>query len=642
MREEGSVRERGEAASALLASAVLAAALVAGGPAAAAGQGASPDTSGAVRDTAAAHGAARYQLDTLVVSAAGRTGGRAAATRDLEVLDREEIERIPARTVAGLLRWAAGVDLRPKSPAQVDLTLRGSSFEQVLVLVDGVPVNDPQTGHFDLDVAVPLASVERVEVLRGPASAAFGADALGGVVNIVTRGSDRPGEVRPAAARVSGGSFGRLEGSGAADVRAGPAVLHAAAGGLRSDGHRDDTDYGIGLGSLSAAAPVGDGHLLGSVRYARRDYGAGGFYGPFPAYERTRTLAATLGWRPPADATTRVEPRIELRRHHDDFVLRRSDPSFYRNLHTVWDLGGELTVRRRLAGGLVAAVGGNAHDVLLRSTALGRRDEGRGALFAEVTAGTPGEAVVSAGLRQDWHEVYGGFLAPSLSAAVWPARGLSLHGAVGRAFRAPTFTERFYRDPVDVGNPDLDPERAWSAELGVRLEPTAGLGLDLTGFRRWARDLIAWTRPAGAGADVPWETRNVARADYRGAELTGRAADLAGATVRASFELLGIDPGAGSFATKYAFQPLEERASLAVTRALPGGVRAAARVLRARRRGFPDPFWRLDLRLDRRLGSASAYLDLTNLTDDRHADIVGEPVAGRAVEAGLAIGPAGP
>ena len=640
------MKARGRAASA-----VLAAALLAAGPAAAAGQGAVRDTSGAVRDTSgsardtsrtAAAAAPRYRLDPLVVSAAGRTGGRAAATRDLEVIGREEIDRVPARTVAGLLRWAAGVDLRPKSPAQVDLTLRGSSFEQVLVLVDGVPVNDPQTGHFDLDVAVPLAAVERVEILRGPASAAFGADALGGVVNIVTRGSDRPGEVRPAAARVSAGSFGRLQGSGAAAVRAGPAVFHAAAGGLRSDGHRDDTDYRIGLGLLAAAAPVGGGHLLGSVRYARRDYGAGGFYGPYPAYERTRTLAATLGWRPPADASTRIEPRLELRRHHDDFVLRRSDPSYYRNLHAVWDLGAELTVRRSLGAGLVGAVGGNAHDVLLRSTALGRRDEGRGALFAELTAGTRGAAVVSAGLRQDWHEVYGGFLAPSLSAAVWPVRGLSVHGAVGRAFRAPTFTERFYRDPVDVGNPDLDPERAWSAELGVRLEPAPGLRLDLTGFRRWARDLIAWTRPAGAGDGVPWETRNVARADYRGAELTARAADLAGATVRASLELLGVDPGAGTFTTKYAFHPLEERASLAVSRELPGGVRAAARVLRARRRGFPDPFWRLDLRLDRRVGPASVFVDLANLTDDRHPDIVGEPVAGRAVEAGLAIGPAGP
>lgn len=593
-----------------------------------------PDTTSSARP--------RYQLDTLVVSAAGRTGSRAAATRDLEILDRAEIRSIPARTVSDLLRWEAGVDLRPKSPAQADVTLRGSSFEQVLVLVDGVPVNDPQTGHFDLDVAVPLASVERVEILRGPASAAFGADAMGGVIDIVTRGADDPERVRPPSARASGGSFGTVDASAAGDERVGPVVLHGALGGLRSDGHRADTDYRIGLGSLSAAAGLGGGELLGSFRYARRDYGAGGFYGPYPAYERTRTLVATLAWRGTAGSATRIEPRLELRRHHDDFELLRQDPGFYRNLHAVWDLGGDLTVRRRLGNGVVAAVGGNAHDVLLRSSALGRRDEGRGALFGELTAGTPGVAVASAGLRQDWHQAYGGFLAPSVSAAVWPLLTLSLHGAVGRSFRAPTFTERYYRDPVDVGNPDLRPERAWSAELGVRLEPRPGLRLDLTGFRRWARDLIAWTRPAGAGQDVPWETRNVARADYRGLELTARAAGVAGGSVRASFELLGVDPGAGTFQTKYAFRPLEEKAAVTVQHALPGAVRAAAHLLRARRRGDPEPFWRLDLRLDRPVGIGSVFLDLTNLTDDRHPDIVGQPVAGRALQAGLTIGRAGP
>jgi iron complex outermembrane receptor protein len=630
-------RRRGAWRSTALAAALLACGL-AWVPGARAQQA---DTAARRADTTAA-GVPRYRLDALVVSAAGRTGSRAADTRDVEILDRTELRSIPARTVSDLLRWAAGVDLRPKSPAQTDVTLRGSSFEQVLVLVDGVPVNDPQTGHFDLDVAVPLASVERVEILRGPASAAFGADAMGGVIDIVTRGADTPGRVRPPSVRASAGSFGTVDASAAGDARVGPAVLHAAAGGLRSDGHRDDTDYRIGLGSLTAAAPLGGGELLGSFRYARRDYGAGGFYGPYPAYERTRTLVATLAWRGAAGAGTRVEPRLELRRHHDDFELLRQDPAFYRNLHAVWDLGGGLTVRRRLGGGIVAAAGGNVHDVLLRSSALGRRDEGRGALFGEVTAGTPGAAVASAGLRQDWHQAYGGFLAPSLSAAVWPVRALSLHGAVGRSFRAPTFTERYYRDPVDVGNPNLRPERAWSAELGVRLEPAAGVRLDLTGFRRWARDLIAWARPAGAGQDVPWETRNVARADYRGAELTATALDVAGGSVRASFELLGVDPGVGSFQTKYALRPLEEKLALTAARPLPGGVRAVAHLLRARRRGDPDPFWRLDVRLDRRVSVGSLFLDLTNLTDDRHPDIVGQPVAGRAIEAGLTIGPAGP
>jgi hypothetical protein len=100
-------------------------------------------------------------------------------TRSVQVLDRPTLESLPARSVAEALRWATGWSLGSRSPAQTDLSIRGGSFEQVLVLVDGVRMSDPQTGHFDLDLAVPLDRVERIEILRGPASAQYGSDAWG-------------------------------------------------------------------------------------------------------------------------------------------------------------------------------------------------------------------------------------------------------------------------------------------------------------------------------------------------------------------------------------------------------------------------------------------------------------------------------
>ena len=143
-------------------------------------------------------------LDTLKVEVGSRVSSMLpAATRAVEVIDRERIDMIPARNVAELLRWATSVDFMPRSPAQADLSIRGAGFEQVLVLVDGVRVSDRQTGHFDLNVTVPLDRVERVEILRGPASALYGADAVGGVVNIVTRNSGPQWE-----GRMEGGSFG--------------------------------------------------------------------------------------------------------------------------------------------------------------------------------------------------------------------------------------------------------------------------------------------------------------------------------------------------------------------------------------------------------------------------------------------------
>src|SRR5690606_16014980 len=109
------------------------------------------------------------------------------ATRAVQVITADDIRRTPARTVAEVLAWTLGADVLSRSPAQTDLALRGGTFGQVLVLVDGVRMSDPQTGHFNLDLAVPLGEIERIEVLRGGASTTYGSDAMTGVVNVVTR-----------------------------------------------------------------------------------------------------------------------------------------------------------------------------------------------------------------------------------------------------------------------------------------------------------------------------------------------------------------------------------------------------------------------------------------------------------------------
>src|SRR5690606_8164456 len=109
------------------------------------------------------------------------------------------------------------------------------------------------------------------------------------------------------------------------------------------------------------------------------------------------------------------------------------------------------TARYLAAPGLRVAFGGEAFHDILRSTSLGDREEDRAALFAEATAGATGTATVAIGLRSDWHSSFGGFIAPSLAGAVWPTEAIRLRASIGRAFRAPTWTERYYIDPANIG-----------------------------------------------------------------------------------------------------------------------------------------------------------------------------------------------
>jgi vitamin B12 transporter len=366
---------------------------------------------------AAAAQAPPYAIDTVRVE----VGSRASATlpvqtRGVQVITAEALARLPVRDVSEALRWALAVDVMPRSPAQADVAIRGSSFEQVLVLVDGVRVSDPQTGHFHLNLAVPLAQVERIEVLRGVASALYGSDAMGGVINVVTRrgrGSD-------AAVRAEVGSFGTtalaLSGRGGGERLR----VDAAADLQRSDGHRPGTDYRVAQGRIAVEAPLAGRVLRAHMARAARDFGADAFYAPFPSYEETRTTTADLAWLAAPGGRGGVDVRVSLRDHDDDFVLRREDPAFYRNLHTSTQRGAEVTGRHELGAGVRVAGGAEGFRESLRSTNLGDRSEDRAGLFGEVVAPAGRAAMLSAGVRGDWHSEYGGFVAPSAAAAWWP------------------------------------------------------------------------------------------------------------------------------------------------------------------------------------------------------------------------------
>jgi vitamin B12 transporter len=578
---------------------------------------------------ATAHAQQPVPLDTVRVMVGSRlVAGAAAATRGVDVIERTALEALPARTLTDVLARALGVDLLARSGAQADLSIRGSSFEQVLVMVDGVAVNDDQTGHFHLDQAIPLDAIERIEVLRGPASALYGSAAIGGVVNIVTR-RDRTALT----ARTQLGSFGAAAVGAEAALARGGYDVRISADHDRSDGHRPGTDHDITQVRLATDAPLAGGTIGADVAYAARNFGADGFYAPFNAYEETRTRTAVLRWRGAAGPLI-VEPRVSYRSHDDDFILRRDDPAFYRNIHESQQAGGEIVARWTPSAVVRLAAGAEGARSTLRSGALGDRHEHRAALFGEVAAGDASGRLLTLGVRADRHSAFGTFVSPSLAAGwrVAPAVQLRLSGSAG--YRAPSWTERYYRDPVNIATPDLGIERFRTAEAGIELARHA-TRLELSAFLRRATDLIDWARPVSDG-DGPWRTLNVERATFRGAEaaLYTRIGAL-GLTGRAA--LLRFDATAtAGMTSKYALRPLTESFSVEALAPLPAALSLAARAAHHRRAG--GVAWQVaDLRLARASRGAQVFLDVTNIADARFVDIAGQPAPGRAFSVGARL-----
>jgi vitamin B12 transporter len=559
-------------------------------------------------------------LDTVTV-VASRTGV-SGVFRSVEVITREQIGRSAVRNLSDVLSTLMGVDVYGRSAAQADISIRGSSPEQIVVLIDGVRMTDVQSAHYTLDVAVPLESIDRIEVLRGIGSALYGPDAVGGVINIITR-RDQPGEVR-----ARSGSFGSVGGGLAGGATRDALSLAAAADFDKSDGHRDGTDYRIGQGRVSLSAPTSGGLVRTNLALGVRDFGAADFYGPYNSIERTTTTTLDSRWDQEVGAWS-LAVSGSTRRHQDHYVLVRGDPSIYENRHESWQTTGDI-VATRSAGPVAIAVGTEGVHDQLSSARLGAHRDWRAALFGEATAGNPSSMMADLGLRGDHSSVYGDFFSPSLSASAPLGSNVRVHASGGGGFRAPTWTERFYTDPANQGDPDLAPERFWTGDLGARADAREW-SLDVTGYARRATNLIDWVRPAGAMPTAVWQTMNVGAATYRGIESSLELPPLDGLRASLFADGLSLTSSQGeSLVGKYALRPVTRQAGVKVATPRERAITAHVDVELARRateKGYVTG----NARLTWNRGSYRVSLDALNLTNADWLDASGKPAAGRGL-----------
>ena len=565
-------------------------------------------------------------LDTVTVVASRTHPGDAA--RAVEIITRGDIARSAARSVADLLAERLGVDVYGRSAAQADISLRGSTAEQTLVLVDGIRVSDAQSSHYALDLAVPLDAIERVEILRGGGSALYGTDAVGGVINIVTRGGANATEIRTRA-----GAFGTAGAAVSGGAHGGGIKFNGTTEYEKSDGYRAGTDYRIGQARATVSGRAGGGQIESHLGVGIRDFGANDFYGPYNSTERTGTITADSRWTVPLGdwvlATT-----ASARRHTDRFTLIRDKPSIYENLHTSWQSTGELVARTNFAGAALA-IGADAQNAQLTSNNLGSRAEWRDAAFAELGLGHAESLSLNIGVRGDQSNVYGGFLSPSIAAALPVVDGFRLRASASRGFRAPTWTELYYADPTSKGNANLLPEQFWSGDIGARIGHAGGLVVDVGAFARNAQNLIDWVKPAAAPAATQWIATNVGDARYRGVEATIGIPSWRGVESSLSATALSFTDEQGNGLTgKYALRPLTQQYLARASYGVWESLRATVELMDARR-ATEDGYITGNVRLEWSQKRLRVTLDLTNLTNAAWLGASGIDVAGRAVYLGV-------
>src|SRR5688500_1087324 len=337
----------------------------------------------------------------VVVTAATTPVEMGAVTRTLTVITRDQIEALPAHSIADVLRLASSVDVRARGirGVQTDFAVRGANFGQMLVLVDGVRMNDAQSGHHNGDIPVALDDVERIEVLYGPGSALFGADAFGGTVNIITRRS-----INQPALSVQGGSFGLASGRGAAGFQRGGLQQTVAVSTERSSGFMYDRDYANVI--ARARTSIGTGTSV-AVAFLRKEFGANNFYGGnAPSREWTNQTLIAADHQVGAAAGWAFIARASYRTHGDRFIFNQERPELSDNHHRTHAVLGDVVATRPVRSGSVT-VGVESGGDWIRSTNLGDHELGRISAVGEWRHQVNSRVQLEAALRIDRYSEFG-------------------------------------------------------------------------------------------------------------------------------------------------------------------------------------------------------------------------------------------
>lgn len=542
-------------------------------------------------------------------------------TRHITILTREEIEQLPISSISELMKYIPGIDMRERGPngVQGDLSIRGSNFSQVTLMINGVKVYDPQTAHHNMDIPLSLGEIERVEVLHGQGSSVYGKNAFSGAINIVTNEKNK----NTASGEMNYGEH-QTAGVNISFTQTKEQFRHTAAlDYTRSDGFEFDRDFDIFniMSSSQWDQDFGTFKLLAG--YNKKDFGANNFYAPYPSKEWTRTGFINL-----SGEVKNIRINTHYRRHSDRFMLDINRPDWYINNHTSQTYGIDIHSVYRIQEKNKVILGGELQKDTIKSNGLGDHANANISFYSEYQASLTDKLYLNLGLRSDFFPGYSAQFNPNASFALIFSPKLKIRGSAGSAFRIPSFTELYYSSPANIGNPELKPEKNLSIEAGFEYFPLNSLTWEMTLFFRRDRDLIDWAKQ---NIQDPWKVQNIHKVLFFGIDARfqwGSHFSFGYNYLRAKAKQIQ------DRYTKYVFNHPVHHISTSCVLDLPYFVKAGI-FSTYKKRHIEKGYLVLDIKLSKLYKKWEFYLKIINLFDIYYEDIPGISMPGRWITAGF-------
>ena len=587
-----------------------------------------------------------HQLEKIVVTPS-RIPNSSNTGRSVTTLDSDTIQMSSYEAIQDIIGNLGGIDIRRRGNegVQSDVNIRGATFEENTVLIDGIRMNDPQTGHYTFDLPLTMFDTENVEILKGPASSLYGANSFGGVINIITK----PPEDKKFMVNAVGGQRDYFSGGASLSYPVGAVKNRFSIDWNRASPYIPNTEFDIINISDSALINTDFGAYDFFFGYTSKDFGADSFYSNlYPREEEsTDTRFFKVGGKI-EHGNLRIEPKIFLRRHYDKFILDKDRAGWQTNCHTNYSYGSEVTFTLENPF-MDVAYGFELSEDRIFSTNLNKHNRGKTGTYLEISPHLYDKLYINAGIRQDTYSDFGLEYSPSANARFFFFDFLSARFSAGRSYRVPTFTDLYYKDAANIGNADLQPESSWTYETGLDYKSNL-VSCSVGYFRRNSSDTIDWTRATTAD---PWTVSNIGSVQTNGAEASieitpqrdsahffekKRALSLN--KIFMNYTVLDLFDK-HDYLSKYALDYLKQQISGGIEYSLFGFTNSW--VLNYKKRiGDTSSSVVVDMKLTkeiiRKKGlTFEAFIEITNLFDTDYSEQSGIPMPGRWLKSGARL-----
>ena len=623
-----------------------------------------------VSDSTATTTAREMMLDEVSVTGSRAPLTKSQAARMVTVLDRKAIAQAPVQSVNDLLKYAVGVDVRQRGPigAQTDIGIRGGTQDQIILLLNGINICDPQTGHNAMDLPVDLSEIIRIEVIEGPAGRIYGSSSLVGAINIVTK------PTLPSVVHAEAGSYGYANVGGR--VAFGGKTSHSlSANYSRSDGWSRaksgtlNTDYSGTKAFYQGQYDDDDVRLNWHVGLADKGWGSGTFYAT-PKWQADNQYEHTTKLYTAIQGETKrgrlhFAPSIYWNQNRDRYEGYRNQPEKMKynynrtdvygvNLNAYFDwaagrtaFGGELRNEDLVSGNLGEPQNQTHHIAGTdRDYTLGlNRTNISGYLEHNVLLN---QLTISAGLvavKNTWSNmnitVY-----PGIDLSYRPTPAVTLHAACNTSLRMPSFTEMYYKLQGYKADPHLKPEEMTAVEGGVSWNQKC-LIVSANLWYHHGRNMIDWIMDTSLGDDAVWQSVNHTKVNSIGFE-TAVQLNVKSSKFNVSYSYINQEKEQEAhIVSQYALEYLRHKLIANALIPIADKLKLSLNYRWQDRVGqYTDfdghvqdykPFGLLDARLTWSPQPWKLYVEANNVLDKRYADFGHVEQPGRWVIAGFAI-----